>query len=67
MSPVAVETPASGDLKSQQLKPNIGVYTNPQHDLWITAAEPTADSVKAGTDLKPGEVTVAIRSTGICG
>lgn len=67
MSPVAVETPASADIKSQQLKPNIGVYTNPQHDLWITAAEPTAESVKAGTDLKPGEVTVAIRSTGICG
>ncbi|KAK5150104.1 L-arabinitol 4-dehydrogenase [Recurvomyces mirabilis] len=30
-------------------KANIGVYTNPAHDLW------------------PGEVTVAIKSTGICG
>jgi L-iditol 2-dehydrogenase len=49
------------------LKPNIGVYTNPNHDLWVTAAEPSAESVKAGTDLKSGEVSVAIRSTGICG
>ncbi|PHH90735.1 hypothetical protein CDD83_2775 [Cordyceps sp. RAO-2017] len=49
------------------LKPNIGVYTNPEHDLWIDAAEPSAESVAAGKHLKPGEVTVAIRSTGICG
>ncbi|KAK8927424.1 hypothetical protein H634G_05298 [Metarhizium anisopliae BRIP 53293] len=49
------------------LKPNIGVYTNPKHDLWISEAEPTAESVSAGSDLKPGEVTIAIRSTGICG
>lgn len=49
------------------LKPNIGVYTNPKHDLWINEAEPSVESVKAGSDLKQGEVTVAIRSTGICG
>ncbi|KAG5997602.1 L-arabinitol 4-dehydrogenase [Claviceps pusilla] len=49
------------------LKPNIGVYTNPNHDLWINAAEPSAESVASGSDLKPGEVTIAIRSTGICG
>lgn len=66
MSPSATnETPAGVDVGS--LKPNIGVYTNPQHDLWIANAEPTAESVKAGADLKEGEVTVAIRSTGICG
>lgn len=66
MSPSAVETPAAADLTAS-LKPNIGVYTNPSHDLWINEAGPSAESVKAGTDLKPGQVTIAVRSTGICG
>ena len=66
MSPSATDGPAQADIKSQ-LKPNIGVYTNPQHDLWITETGPTAESVKDGSELKEGEVTVAIRSTGICG
>lgn len=66
MSPSAVDSPAGADIKSQ-LKPNIGVYTNPNHDLWINQAEPSVESVKAGSDLKHGEVTIAIRSTGICG
>lgn len=48
-------------------KPNIGVYTNPAHDLWIASAEPSVESLKKGDGLKPGEVTVAIKSTGICG
>lgn len=48
-------------------KPNIGVYTNPAHDLWIADALPTKDDVEKGENLKPGEVTVAIKSTGICG
>lgn len=48
-------------------KPNIGVYTNPKHHLWVAAAEPSAESAKAGASLEPGQVTVAIRSTGICG
>jgi L-iditol 2-dehydrogenase len=68
MSPSATDaSPAVIDVKSSSLKPNIGVYTNPKHDLWVSPAEPTAESVKAGTDLKVGEVSVAIRSTGICG
>jgi L-iditol 2-dehydrogenase len=66
MSPSAVDSPAQADIKSQ-LKPNVGVFTNPKHDLWINEAEPSAESAKSGSDLKPGEVTVAIRSTGICG
>jgi L-iditol 2-dehydrogenase len=65
MSPSAVTGVANGDGKS--LKPNIGVFTNPKHDLWVSETTPSADSVKSGEDLKPGEVTVAIRSTGICG
>ncbi|KAJ2974108.1 hypothetical protein NQ176_g6232 [Zarea fungicola] len=49
------------------LKPNIGVYTNPNHDLWLAEAGPSVESVQAGAELKEGEVTIAIRSTGICG
>ncbi|KAF2430007.1 sorbitol dehydrogenase-like protein [Tothia fuscella] len=48
-------------------KANIGVYTNPAHDLWIAPAEPSLDSLENGETLKPGEVTIAVKSTGICG
>lgn len=48
-------------------KPNIGVFTNPKHDLWVADATPSLDDVKSGKGLKPGEVTVEVRSTGICG
>lgn len=48
-------------------KPNIGVYTNPQHDLWVSEAEPSLEKLREGDSLKEGEVTVAIKSTGICG
>jgi hypothetical protein len=66
MSPSAVEGNGVADIKAT-LKPNVGVYTNPNHDLWVAAAEPSAEAVKSGSDLKQGEVSVAIRSTGICG
>ncbi len=48
----------------KETKPNLGVFTNPEHDLWVAEAEP---SVAALQDLKPGEVTLAIKNTGICG
>ena len=48
-------------------KTNIGVYTNPKHDLWIAEATPKAEDVQSGKSLKPGEVTIEVRSTGICG
>ncbi|KAI7782554.1 sorbitol dehydrogenase [Diaporthe eres] len=69
MSPSAVENGAqNGHTGIMASKPNIGVYTNPAHDLWINEAEPTLESVqKGGDNLNPGQVTVAIRSTGICG
>ncbi|KAG6116769.1 L-arabinitol 4-dehydrogenase [Claviceps humidiphila] len=67
MAPTATQAETPVSFAKSSLKPNIGVYTNPNHDLWINAAEPTAESVAAGSDLKPGEVTIAIRSTGICG
>lgn len=48
-------------------KPNIGVYTNPNHDLWIAEASPSLDEVHSSNSLKEGEVTIAVKSTGICG
>ena len=48
-------------------KPNVGVFTNPAHELWIAESKPTLEEVRAGRGLKAGEVTIAIKSTGICG
>jgi len=48
-------------------KANIGVYTNPAHDLWVADAAPSQEDVNKGESLKEGEVTVAVKSTGICG
>lgn len=67
MSPSAVDDAPKARGAAISVKPNIGVFTNPKHDLWISEAEPSADAVKSGADLKPGEVTIAVRSTGICG
>ncbi|KAJ9130421.1 L-arabinitol 4-dehydrogenase [Pleurostoma richardsiae] len=68
MSPAAVDpAPANTAAAVKASKANIGVFTNPKHDLWISDAGPTLESVQKGEDLKPGQVTVAIRSTGICG
>ncbi|KAJ4292659.1 L-arabinitol 4-dehydrogenase [Kalmusia sp. IMI 367209] len=48
-------------------KANIGVYTNPAHELWVAEAEPSLEVVSKGGDLKEGEVLLNIKSTGICG
>ncbi|KAF2680969.1 GroES-like protein [Lentithecium fluviatile CBS 122367] len=48
-------------------KANIGVYTNPAHDLWVAEAEPSQAEVERGGDLKEGEVLLNVKSTGICG
>lgn len=47
--------------------PNVGVFTDPEHKLWVAESGPTLESVKKGQDLKHGEVTIGIKSTGICG
>lgn len=60
MSTTAVTTIAPSEV-------NIGVYTNPSHELWVGEALPSKEEVEKGENLKPGEVTVAIKSTGICG
>lgn len=65
MSPSTIGIPASAMEKPS--KSNIGVYTNPKHDLWLAEAQPSLESVEKGDSLKPGEVTVGIKSTGICG
>ncbi|KAK5711975.1 L-arabinitol 4-dehydrogenase, partial [Elasticomyces elasticus] len=48
-------------------KANIGVFTNTNHDLWLAESQPSVEDVQSGKGLKPGEVTVEVRSTGICG
>ena len=65
MSPSATEILPSKMAKLS--KANIGVYTNPEHDLWVGEAQPSMESVENGDSMKPGEVTVEIKSTGICG
>jgi L-iditol 2-dehydrogenase len=48
-------------------KDNLGVYTNPAHELWIASAEPSVQAVQTGHALEEGQVVIAIKSTGICG
>jgi len=49
------------------LKKNIGVYTDPDHNLYIADASPHHEDVTDPSKLKHGEVVIQIRSTGICG
>jgi hypothetical protein len=63
-------SPSATEILPAMVKPskaNIGVYTNPEHHLWVAEAQPSLASVQKGGDLKVGEVTVGIKSTGICG
>ncbi|KAF1988438.1 GroES-like protein [Aulographum hederae CBS 113979] len=62
-----MSTTTSTTTEVKASKPNIGVYTNPQHELWVAEAEPSLESIEKEETLQPGEVTVAIKSTGICG
>ncbi|KAH9041753.1 GroES-like protein [Lactarius pseudohatsudake] len=49
------------------IKPNIGVFTDPKHNLWLDEAQPSVADIQSGAALEKGEVVVEIRSTGICG
>lgn len=51
----------------ESLPQNIGVYTDPEHNLYVAPAEPSAEDVALGKDLKEGEVILQMKSTGICG
>lgn len=66
MAPSATTTLESST-SVKPTKANIGVFTNPDHDLWVAEAQPPVESVEKGVTLKSGEVTVGIKSTGICG
>lgn len=65
MAPSATDLPNGTSVKPT--KANIGVYTNPDHKLWVAEAQPSLETVQSGDSLKPGEVTIGIKSTGICG
>ncbi|KAK2629155.1 hypothetical protein QTJ16_002258 [Diplocarpon rosae] len=69
MAPAATERPPPL-AANKGLKPNIGVYTNPAHELWVADAVPSLESVQKGDTLKEGEVTpgdrVAIEPNIIC-
>jgi L-iditol 2-dehydrogenase len=67
MSPSAVDIVSTPAAMEKLTKSNIGVYTNPEHKLWVGEAQPSVESIGKGDDLKPGEVTIGIKSTGICG
>lgn len=54
-------------LSSHEMSINRGVYTDPAHNLYVVDAEPAAGTVPSGSTLQPGEVTIAIKSSGICG
>lgn len=46
---------------------NIGLYTDPWHHLYVADAAPSCEEVRSGATLEHGEVTIAVKSTGICG
>ncbi|KAF2737143.1 GroES-like protein [Polyplosphaeria fusca] len=58
---------ATSTTQVQPTKANIGVYTNPAHELWVAEAEPSLEEVTKAENLKEGEVVLAVKSTGICG
>ena len=33
-------------------KANIGVFTNPEHDLWVAEASPSVENIEKGDSLK---------------
>ena len=49
-----------------QFKSNVGVYTNPKHELWVAESGPSLDDVKSGKDLGEGDVYVGVKRQG-CG
>lgn len=57
----------SPELDNTLSSANIGVHIDGEHNLYIADAAPTLEEVKSGESLEPGEVTVAIKSSGICG
>lgn len=46
-----------------ETRENVGVFTNPKHELYIAPCSPSGDDLAPG----PGEVLVHVRASGICG
>ncbi|CAG9978018.1 unnamed protein product [Clonostachys byssicola] len=46
---------------------NVGIHIDLEQKLYLGPAAPTLEKALNGSSLDPGEVTVAIKSTGICG
>jgi L-iditol 2-dehydrogenase len=46
---------------------NVGIHIDLEQKLYLSAASPNLEEVLNGSSLKPGEVTISIKSTGICG
>jgi L-iditol 2-dehydrogenase len=67
MSTTTTTTTTTDKASLNPTKENIGVYTNPSHDLWIAPASPSLSTATDASLLPPGTVTIAIKSTGICG
>ena len=45
MSPSATTSSAANGTATAASKANIGVFTNPKHDLWVSDAEPSLETV----------------------
>ncbi|EPS43716.1 hypothetical protein H072_2323 [Dactylellina haptotyla CBS 200.50] len=54
-------------MSAPTLKPNVGVYTNPAHKLYIGDAAPSIQEIESEQLLQPGEVVLEMKATGICG
>lgn len=52
---------------TQKMAPNVGIYIDSAHNLWLDDAKQNTEDAKTGDNVQPGEVTVAIKATGICG
>jgi len=55
------------DQPSKSMALNVGMYIDPQRNLWLDEAAPSVQDATTGNGLEAGEVTIAIKSTGICG
>lgn len=51
----------------EDLKPNVGVFTDSAHNLWVAEAEPKAEALQGEETLKEGDALIEIKRTGICG
>lgn len=51
----------------RSLETNVGVFTDPQHNLFVEECSPSLKDLEAADVLKEGEVLIEMKATGICG